>query len=160
MKTTTLTGFALALASAVSLGQPAAAAGQQATYIAADRTTAAFAKGQPLIETDRYKVHASRREAPGQAEIHDADTDVIYVLDGTATIVTGGQATALRKTAPGERRGQAIDGGTAQQLAKGDVFVVPNGVPHQFTEIQGPFLYYVVKVTSASAAPAAAGSAR
>lgn len=156
MKTTTSTGIALTLASALSLGLPAAAAGQQVTYIAADRTMAAFAKGQPLLETDRYKVHASRREAPGQAEIHAADTDVIYVLEGTATIVTGGQATAVRETAPGERRGSSIEGGARQRLVKGDVFVVPNGVPHQFTEIQGPFLYYVVKVT----APSAAGSAR
>ena len=152
MKTTTFTGIALALA----VGLPAAAAGQQVTHIAADRTAAAFAKGQPLLETDRYKVHASRREAPGQAEIHDADTDVIYVLDGMATIVTGGQARGVHETAPGERRGTAIDGGATQHLVKGDVFVVPNGVPHQFTQIQGPFLYYVVKVT----APAAAGSGR
>ena len=152
MKITTFTGIALALA----FGLPAAAAGQQVTHIGADRTTAAFAKGQPLLETETYKVHASRREAPGLAEIHDADTDVIYVLDGTATIVTGGRATAVNVTAPGERRGQAIDGGTTQQLVKGDVFVVPNGVPHQFTAIQGPFLYYVVKVT----APATAGSGR
>ena len=156
MKTTTYTSLALALA----FGLPVAAAAQQVTYIAADRTTAAFAKGQPLLETDRYKVHASRREAPGQAEIHDADTDVIYVLDGTATIVTGGQAVAVRETAPGERRGSSIDGGSTQRLAKGDVFVVPNGVPHQFTEIQGPFLYYVVKVTAAPTAPAAPGSSR
>jgi quercetin dioxygenase-like cupin family protein len=155
MKTTTVTGSAMALACALSLGLPAAATGQQVTYVAADRTTAAFAKGQPLLETERYKVHASRREAPGQAEIHEADTDVIYVLDGTATMVTGGRATGVHETAPGERRGAAIDGGSAQRLVKGDVFVVPNGVPHQFTEIQGPFLYYVVKVTVP-----AAGSAR
>ena len=152
MKITTFTGIALALA----FGLPATAAGQQVTHIGADRTTAAFAKGQPLLETDRYKVHASRREAPGQAEIHDADTDVIYVLDGTATIVTGGRATDLQAAAPGERRGRTIDGGTTQQLVKGDVLVVPNGVPHQFTRIDGPFLYYVVKVT----APAVSGSAR
>jgi quercetin dioxygenase-like cupin family protein len=156
MKTTTVTGIALGLTLALSPGRPVAAAGQQVAYIAADRTSAAFAKGQPLLETDRYKVHASRREAPGQAEIHDADTDVIYVLDGTATIVTGGRATDVKITAPGERRGATIDGGATQRLAKGDVFVVPNGVPHQFTEIQGPFLYYVVKVT----APIATGSAR
>jgi len=147
MKTTTLTGIALALAT----GLPLSAAGGPATHIAADRTAAAFAKGQPLIETDRYKVHASRREAPGQAEIHDADTDIIYVLDGAATIVTGGQAVDARVTAPGERRGASIDGGATERLAKGDVFIVPNGVPHQFTEVQGPFLYYVVKVTANTA---------
>ena len=147
MKTTTLTGIALALAT----GLPLSAAGGPAAHIAADRTAAAFAKGQPLIETDRYKVHASRREAPGQAEIHDADTDIIYVLDGAATIVTGGQALDARVTAPGERRGASIDGGATERLVKGDVFIVPNGVPHQFTEVQGPFLYYVVKVTASAA---------
>ena len=56
-----------------------------------------------------------------------------------------------QETAPGERRGETIEGGTAQPLAKGDVLVVPNGVPHQFTEVRGPFLYYVVKVTASSA---------
>jgi quercetin dioxygenase-like cupin family protein len=156
MKTTIVTRLALAFA----VGLPAASAGQRATHVASDRTAAAFAKGQPLIETDRYKVHASRREAPGLAEIHDADTDVIYVLDGAATVVTGGRAIEARLTAPGERRGSSIDGGTTQRLAKGDVFVVPNGVPHRFTEVQAPFLYYVVKVTAPAAAPAAGGSGR
>jgi quercetin dioxygenase-like cupin family protein len=148
MKMMTLPCLALALAVAL----PASPAGESATHIAAERTADAFAKGRPLIETDRYKVHASRREAPGLAEIHDGDTDIIYVLDGTATIVTGGRAVEARETAPGERRGPTIDGGTAQRLAKGDVFVVPYGVPHQFTEVQGPFLYYVVKVTAVGAA--------
>jgi mannose-6-phosphate isomerase-like protein (cupin superfamily) len=37
---------------------------------------------------------------------------------------------------------------TEQPLARGDVFIVPNGVPHSFTKVQGPFLYYVVKTTS------------
>lgn len=156
MKTTMLSGLALA----VTFGLPAAAAAQQVTHIAADRTTAAFGKGEPLLETDRYKIHASRREAPGEAEIHDADTDIIYMLEGTATIVTGGQATAVHETAPGERRGTSIDGGSTQRLVKGDVFVVPNGVPHQFTDVQGPLLYYVVKVTAASTVPARPGSSR
>jgi quercetin dioxygenase-like cupin family protein len=148
MHTTTFAGLALA----VALGIPGAAAGQQVTYIDAERTTAAFAKGQPLLETDSYKVHASRREAPGEVEIHEADSDLIYVLDGTATVVTGGQVVALRETAPGERRGRSIEGGTVRRLAKGDLLIVPNGVPHQFTEVPGPFLYYVVKVTAAGAA--------
>jgi quercetin dioxygenase-like cupin family protein len=50
--------------------------------------------------------------------------------------------------APDEIRGARIDGGSAQALAKGDVLIVPNGVPHWFKEIKAPFLYYVVKVTA------------
>lgn len=124
----------------------------QITYIDSQRTRAAFAKGQPLVETAAYKVHASRREAPGMAEIHTRDTDIIYVLEGTATIITGGKAIAAKEVAPNEIRGASIEGGSAQRLAKGDVFIVPNGVPHWFTEAQGPFLYYVVKATAAAPA--------
>ena len=124
----------------------------QITYIGGDRTRAAFDKGQPLVETAAYKVHASRREAPGMAEIHTLDTDIIYVLEGTATIVTGGKAIAAKDVAPHEIRGASIAGGVVQRLAKGDVFIVPNGVPHWFTEAQGPFLYYVVKTTAVAPA--------
>jgi len=91
-------------------------------------------------------VHASRREKPGQAEIHTKDTDVIYVLDGTAMFITGGEAIEAKATAPDELRGSSIRSGQTRQIAKGDVIVVPNGVPHQFLEVTNPFLYYVVKV--------------
>jgi mannose-6-phosphate isomerase-like protein (cupin superfamily) len=145
MTHTNLSRLALTLA----LAFPTLAAGQQVTYFPAAKTTAGFAKGQPLIETDHYKVHTSRREAPGQAEVHDADTDIFYVLDGAATIVTGGRPVGAKQTAPGEHRADAIEGGARQRLVKGDVLIVPSGVPHQFTEVTAPFLYYTVKITGA-----------
>jgi quercetin dioxygenase-like cupin family protein len=117
-------------------------------HFSGDETRAAFAAGKPLTENASYKVHASRREKPGQAEVHERDTDIIYVLDGTATLVTGGTAVEATTTAPNERRGASITGGTTRRLAKGDVIVVPHGTAHQFTEVQAPFLYYVVKVTT------------
>ena len=122
-----------------------------ATFLSASQVTAAFAKGMPLLETDGYKIHASRREAPGLAEVHTKDTDIIYVLEGTATVVSGGEVVEGRTTATDEVRGASIRGGRTQRLAKGDVFVVPNGVPHQFTETTNPFLYYVVKATAGGA---------
>jgi mannose-6-phosphate isomerase-like protein (cupin superfamily) len=145
MRTRTL---ATLVACTLAAGLHASAANGQVTHLPADRTAAAFAKGQPLIETPTYKVHASRREAPGQAEVHEADTDIFYVLDGTATVVTGGRIAAARTISPGELRGRTIEGGTLQRLAKGDVFIVPSGVAHQFTEVSAPFLYYTVKVTT------------
>jgi glc operon protein GlcG len=109
----------------------------------------AFAKGAVLFDGSdgrNYMVHASRREKPGQAEIHTKDADVIYVLQGKATFVTGGEAVDAKATAPDELRGSSIRDGKAQQIAKGDVIIVPHGVPHQFLEVTNPFLYYVVKV--------------
>ena len=119
------------------------------TVIAHDRVAAAFAKGIPLIETDDYKIHASRREAAGVAEVHTRDTDIAYVVQGSATLVTGGAAVDLKPTAPEELRGTAITGGETRKLVPGDVAVIPNGVPHWFKEVEAPFLYYVVKVRQA-----------
>jgi hypothetical protein len=119
------------------------------TVIAHDRVAAAFAQGIPLIETDDFKIHASRREAPGVAEIHTRDTDIAYVIQGSATLVTGGAALDLKSTAPEELRGTAITDGETRKLVPGDVVVIPNGVPHWFREVEAPFLYYVIKVRQA-----------
>ena len=121
--------------------------GEDVSYLKSAHVASAFDKGSPLIETVTFKVHASRRDAPGQAEIHVLDTDIVYVLEGTAMLVTGGQAVGGKTTAPEEIRGPSIDGGVSRTLVKGDVIVIPNGVPHWFKEVKGPFLYYVVKVT-------------
>ena len=116
--------------------------------IPAERVRAAFAKGMPLLENDAFKIHASRREAAGGAEIHLRDTDTIYVLSGSANFVTGGRVVDARTIATDEIRGASIEGGDARRLAPGDVFVVPHGVPHWFQSVEGPLLYYVVKVTA------------
>jgi glc operon protein GlcG len=112
-----------------------------------DKTSvdAAFARGVPLLETDGYKVHASRREGPGQAEVHERDTDILRVLSGQATLVTGGKVREPKSIASGEIRGSGIDDGHEQRIAPGDVMIVPAGVPHWFRDVQGPLTYYVVK---------------
>jgi hypothetical protein len=120
-----------------------------------DEVQAAFAKGMPLVEVGDYKIHASRREGPGMAEIHTRDTDIAYVIHGSATLVTGGTAVGVKETAPEELRGTAIQGGETRQLEVGDVVVIPNGVPHWFKEVRAPFLYYVVKVRQAGRQTAA-----
>ena len=150
MRHTTLAALALALAVFTHnplLGQPGT--DRRVTFIPGARVNEAFEKGEPLLETVGYKVHASRREGPGKAEVHLRDTDIIYVLDGTATIVTGGTVSDGSPAAADEIRGSSIVGGVQQQLVKGDVLVVPNGVPHWFTRVDAPFRYYVVKATTA-----------
>src|SRR5215467_10043458 len=120
----------------------------QATFIDSKNVSAAFMKGMPLLETAGYKVHASRRVEPGQAEIHTLDTDVIYVVDGSATLVTGGKAINAREIAPNELRGTKIEGGEEHHITKGDVMIIPNGVPHQFTVVSGELHYFVCKPTA------------
>jgi uncharacterized protein GlcG (DUF336 family)/quercetin dioxygenase-like cupin family protein len=109
----------------------------------------AFANGAVLFDASdgrNYMVHASRREKPGQAEVHSKDADVIYVLQGNATFITGGEAVDTKTIAPDELRGTSIKGGETRKISKGDVIIVPRGVAHQFADVTNPFLYYVVKV--------------
>jgi glc operon protein GlcG len=124
-------------------------AGAQALYFDHGKVDAAFAKGAVLFDgndgAEKYMVHASRREKPGMAEIHGRDADIVHVLEGTATLVTGGEAVDAKTTAPDEIRGSSIRGGETRQLGKGDVIIIPAGVPHWFKEVSDPFLYYVVK---------------
>jgi glc operon protein GlcG len=126
-------------------GARGAAAPAGVTHVAASGVAAAFAKGMPLLEVDGYKIHASRRDGPGLAEVHDWETDVVYVLDGSATLVTGGAIVEPRLTEPGQVRGPQIEGGEVHRLGRGDVIVIPAGVPHWFREVQAPFTYFVVK---------------
>jgi quercetin dioxygenase-like cupin family protein len=138
----TLVWLGFIAAAAFAAGTPAV------TYFDAGRVTAAFDKGAVLFAGDdaNYMVHASRREAPGQCEIHSKDTDIIYVLAGATTFVTGGTCTDAQPTAPDEIRGTALQNGEARRLAKGDVIIVPSNTPHWFKEVDGTVLYYVVKV--------------
>lgn len=135
-----------AVARTLKSGMASAALPRKATFIDSRTVAAGFEKGAVLVNMGNYMVHASHREMDGVAEIHTLDTDLIYVLEGSATFVTGGSVPDAKVTEPNELRGPAIVGGESRRVVKGDVIVVPAGVPHMFTEVQGPLNYYVVKV--------------
>jgi glc operon protein GlcG len=97
------------------------------THVPAGAMADAFAVGRLVVDTDAWKVDAGRRTGPGQAELHERTTDVIYVVEGDATVVTGEE-------------------GSVTALGPGDVFVVPAGITHTFTAASNPFRYLVVKV--------------
>jgi glc operon protein GlcG len=120
--------------------------GDGVAYFKSDQVSAKFATGGLLLNTPAYKVDAGRREAAGVVEIHDWETDIMYVLEGTATVVTGGEPLERKQTAPGEYRAPSVKGGTTHDLKPGDVLVIPNHVPHWFKHVPGPLKYYVVKI--------------
>ena len=141
---------AVALKTAAEAPMPAPVA-----YFAKDLVSASFAKGAVLVDGSggrSYMVHTSRRDQAGQAEVHTRDTDIIYVISGSATFVTGGTVVDGKATAADEVRGASIRGGDARTLGPGDVVVVPNGTPHWFKTVTGSLHYYVVKVQGAATA--------
>jgi mannose-6-phosphate isomerase-like protein (cupin superfamily) len=101
-----------------------------------------------------YSVATSLRYKPSNVEVHMKDTDIMYVVKGSATIVTGVKLDGIVKDyklangspAPkDEIRAANIVGGDARNLSAGDMIIIPNGVGHQFAKVDGPFMYIVVK---------------
>ena len=117
-----------------------------ATHVAAADLAERFATGGLFLDRGAYKLDAGRRSAPGEVEYHERTADIMHVVDGTATVRTGGRMIAPRVVGPGELRAATADGGTDHELGPGDVLVVPAAVPHQFTAVSDPFHYLVVKV--------------
>jgi glc operon protein GlcG len=119
-----------------------------AAFFSSDELRRTFEKGGLLLDTHGYKIDAGRRTAPGEVEYHERFVDVMHVVEGTATVITGGELVEPREIASGEIRAPRVEGGTRHELAEGDVLAIPSGVPHQFVEVSDPFLYFVVKVES------------
>ena len=84
-----------------------------------------------LAKHDAYQIHITARDKSGLAEIHEDWSDHIFIQEGEASFIIGGIAVDARVTAPGERRGTAIRGGTTMIVRPGDYLFIPPGTPHQ-----------------------------
>lgn len=89
----------------------------------------------------------AHRDADGQAEWHETEVDVFFVKSGSATLIVGGTMPDAQTTAPHEKRGNSIQGGTRQKLSAGDIVRIPARTSHQLL-LDGAhdFTYFVVKV--------------
>lgn len=135
--------FSILLTAAVLM--TGADAPSDAVYVGHEKVAAALANGGPLVTTPGFRVLGFHRTGRGGSEMHENDTHVFYVVDGTATMVIGGTLLDGKTTAPGEIRGSAIEGGKEQLLSKGDVIVIPARIPHWWKETRS-FSYFVVNI--------------
>ena len=89
----------------------------------------------------------AHREGSGEAEWHEKQADVMFIVSGEATIVYGGTIPGAKTTAPGEMRGASINAGTEAKLGPGDVVHIPAKTPHQMKLEPGrQITYFVTKV--------------
>ena len=119
----------------------------QVTYVDAAKVAEAFAKGGALDTGSDHVASVLRRVKPGQVEIHTKETDIFYIVDGTATFVTGGTMIGGKETRPNQMLGTDIQDGQTHQLKKGDFISIPAGIPHWFKDVPASGVtYYMVKV--------------
>ena len=120
--------------------------GSGVVHVDPAKTAEALAKGGVLVTRSDLLVQGGHREVAGQVEVHDKETDVLYIIEGEATFAYGGTMVGGKQSQPGQWLGSGITGGESRHLAKGDVMVVPAGVPHWFKEVPKSVSYFVVKV--------------
>jgi mannose-6-phosphate isomerase-like protein (cupin superfamily) len=94
--------------------------------------------------------------------VNDRTTSIFLVLDGAGTLVTGGKLTNpaplssddpdLKLVGSGSR-GKGIQNGQSRRIGKGDVVIIPAGVPHGFSALEKSITYQVVRVDSAKILP-------
>ena len=81
------------------------------------------------------------------AVLHETTTtEVYYMLEGAATLVTGGALADRREPATGTTvRGSRIDGGVSRRVTPGDVIIIPGRTPHWWSELDGDIRYLIVR---------------
>jgi mannose-6-phosphate isomerase-like protein (cupin superfamily) len=100
-----------------------------------------------------FEVKVTSRDKTPAAEVHLTRTDVVYIVKGSATLVTGGKLVddITPRTWPDGRPftetkiARTMVGGESRHVSVGDVVVIPNGVTHWFKDINGPFWFFNVK---------------
>ena len=118
----------------------------KATYVSAAELAAMVVK-QPadrngtisrLLQFPPYAVNIEHRVPVAQsASVHETEAELFYVIDGGATLVTGGKLIEPTRNGANLSSTKGVEGGVSQKLSKGDFVMVPAGVPHWFTDIQG-----------------------
>jgi mannose-6-phosphate isomerase-like protein (cupin superfamily) len=92
---------------------------------------------QPIVQLAPINANLEYRPAVGTAAIHEKEAELFYVVDGAATLVTGGKLVNEKRTNAENLSGTAIEGGAMQTVAKGDFFIVPENTAHWFSDIKG-----------------------
>lgn len=91
-----------------------------------------------------------RWQAETNGLIHSHATEIYYILEGSGTLITGG---TLENARPNDlsRLGAGIGqsgvhvGGTSRRIGPHDVVIVPGGMAHRFSQLDGPIKYLVYR---------------
>ena len=132
---------ALAFLAAMAVGVSADGVPTVVTYVPHDKVSATMVQGGSIVNDHGLIVLAQRRGA-GEVEVHETTNHVFIIVEGEATLVTGGTLVSPRDTAPGQVRAAGVQGGETHHLTKGDVITIPAKTPHWFKDVPTQTIAY------------------
>ena len=91
-----------------------------------------------------------RTKAETSALIHDYVTEIYQIVEGSGTLVTGGalddpKESDLTRLNAGMSHTGTHRGGESRKVKATDVIIVPAGMAHRFSELDGPITYLVYR---------------
>lgn len=95
-----------------------------------------------VSNTDQYRINVVHRSKPAGAIAHPGNTELHYIIEGSATVVTGG---TIKRPAAGSNQLASIEGGVTKHVTKGDVVIIPENSAHWYKEIDGQITYLEVR---------------
>jgi mannose-6-phosphate isomerase-like protein (cupin superfamily) len=138
-------GLVFGLLSTILIAQPPPA--PMTTFASSAEVAALIAKAkserkegqaiviEKILQFAPYSANLEYRASAGAAAVHAKEAEMMYVIDGSGTLVTGGKLT-----------GTTIEGGDTRTVSKGDFLVVPEGTPHWFSAIQSTLVLMTIKM--------------
>jgi mannose-6-phosphate isomerase-like protein (cupin superfamily) len=110
---------------------------------------------QRILKLAPYNANLEYRGAVGPAAVHEKEAEMFYVIEGSATLLTGGKLANEKRTNAENLTGTAIEGGNSQAVSKGDFIIVPENTPHWFSKINGTLVLMSLHVPRGAGALAA-----
>jgi mannose-6-phosphate isomerase-like protein (cupin superfamily) len=84
------------------------------------------AKALQLAPYGTYLEYRANSKPLANVGLHPKEAELVFVLQGSGTMVTGGTMATDE---------MSIDGGRAQRIGKGDFIFIPEGTPHWISRI-------------------------
>lgn len=99
----------------------------------------------PVLTAERTKTFVIERDKVADTELHLEGIDNVVVLEGEATLVTGGDMKDARMITEGEFHGSSLSGDTKSiEIKKDDIVQIPAGTPQWIKPHAGGHIRYVV----------------
>jgi mannose-6-phosphate isomerase-like protein (cupin superfamily) len=154
--------FSLLIGLTMAQAAQVPAAGTAGTIVTADEIAATLKQSiansvvdQPIKAADVPGGKASvallrRTKAETSALIHNRVTEIYQIVEGEGTIVTGGSLdnatpTDLTRVNAGPSQTGTHKGGESRRVGPKDVIIVPAGMPHRFSQLDGAIVYMVYR---------------
>jgi mannose-6-phosphate isomerase-like protein (cupin superfamily) len=94
---------------------------------------------EPILQFAPYTATLEYRTSVGAAAAHPGQAEMMYVIEGSAALITGGKLT-----------GKTIEGGISRTVSKGDFLVIPEDTPHWFSAIDTTLVLMTIKMPRAT----------